>query len=258
MVTLSNSTNLQDPVMIGIQGPPASGKTWAAATFPNPVFVNIDRGLTCKQTTTFQNFPFYDNDFCKTKMKFAVNRNGSINKRDGIKNWLLTEAQKLDADQTLVIDSWTSLQNAFDLQTDLEPVYTKSGQIDDFAFWRTKIDYSREIMTHLQSLRCKVVVLFHERPVRDEKSGQLTDKIEPLMQGQFVNQLKMYFSDFFRQRVFSKVGRDGKPTMINGKELTTDLTYMWQVKSDSTFDAKTRMTDIDVMFIPANFTSLKY
>lgn len=258
MTKLEGSVNdIQDPLMIGIQGPPGTGKTWSALTFPNPVVVNLDRGLTCKHGTNVQQFPFYDSSYCVQTHKMSVNSDKSVNKRDGVKKWLKENAPKLDKDQTLILDSWTTLQNYFDIQTKLEPVYTRQGNIDDFAPWKFKIEYSSDILTTLQSLKCMVVVIFHEKPVRDEKTGLLTDKIEPLMSGQFVNQLKIPFSDFFRQRAIPKIGRDNKPILIDGKELPEEMNYLWQIKSDVNFDAKTRMT-LKETYIKATYQSLKY
>jgi hypothetical protein len=116
---------------------------------------------------------------------------------------------------------------------------------------------------HLTSARANIVVNFHETQQRDPKTGQLIDKILPLMQGKFVASLKKYFSDFYRCIVFDVLDSTGKPTLKKdpntGKETREKLVeYYWQVKSDGTFDAKTRMTGEVPMYIPQGYKNIKY
>jgi hypothetical protein len=252
-----NMTNAELPqIRLGLQGPAASGKTWAATTFPNPVFMDIDNGLTAHRGRDILRVPFYDPTFIR-----QLCPNSKVtdppNRRDAVRFWLRDEGNKLEPDQTLVVDSWTTLQNAFDQQTELEPVRTRQGLVDEFAFWAKKIDYSRDIMELLMGLRCHVVVCFHEISQRDPKTGLLLEKLQPLMQGKFVAQLKVYFTDFFRQHAIGKLDEQKQVREINGKKLTEDTTYMWQIKSDAIFDAKTRMNRPEIV-IPASFSSFTY
>jgi hypothetical protein len=86
-------------------------------------------------------------------------------------------------------------------------------------------------MDYICSVKCHVVVCFHEMKERDKTTGQLMGKAKPLMQGNYVGKIKMFFSDFFRMY--------DKPIMKNNQEVGTE--YFWQVKSSSNFDAKTRL-----------------
>ena len=65
----SGSINLSESqtkpqIRLGIQGPPGSGKTWAALTFPNPVIINLDRGLGAHAgRSDVIDVPFYSGSF---------------------------------------------------------------------------------------------------------------------------------------------------------------------------------------------------
>jgi len=234
------STNLKTTAFpqlrIALQGASNTGKTWAALTFPSPVVANFDNGLTAFAGQDIIELPFYNPVWLKEK--FPTTPNG----KDAFLVWMTKEAWKITPEQTLVIDSWTTLQNAFDVNT--PEVYSSKGVLDPYAFWAMKIEYAREICELFKGLTCHVVVTFHEQATRDPKTGALLEKIRPLMQGQFVNQLGIYFTDFFRQGV--RVSADGKRE------------WLWQVKSDDLVNCKTRMKLADnVMVVPAHFNSFK-
>ena len=221
-------------IRLGLQGEPASGKTTSALTFPNPIVLDCDNGLTKFSGKDILHIPIYDPEWCKEYgCKVADRGAQQPNRRDAITKFLKEDGLKLTAEQTLIIDSWTSLQTFFDQQQETEPKITKTGMIDDFDFWAKKLEYSEKIMVYLCSLKCHVVVCFHELKVRDPKTGQLLDKAAPLMQGKFVAQIKKWFTDFFRCLVEEKKDKEGK---------VIGATYWWQVSSDNTFDAKTRLT----------------
>lgn len=250
----ADSQNLENKkfaqIVLGIQGPPGTFKTGAALTFPNPVICDFDNGLTAYAGQSKVVMPFHDNAWIcayaggKFKNKKPEHQ---PNRRDAFLEFLRTDGFKLAPEQTLVVDSWTTLQDAFDAQQKLEPRYTDKGKEDDFWPWECKIKYSKEVITLLRSIRCNVVVNFHETQVRDIASGQLLDKVAPLMQGKFVAQLKLYFTDFFRATTEDEKNAAGKVVKTR---------FLWQVRSDNKFDAKTRLTLPDGTYqIPASYNS---
>ena len=216
---------------MGISG---SGKTTAALTFPNPIKAEFDNIIVPSQLLTTPIIPFYSKEFCETL--------GSKNTRDAFTKWLKLDAPKLESDQTLIIDSWTRLQDYFDQQTELEPVYSSTGKEDEFAFWGRKLDWSRDIMINLQSLKCHIVVTFHEQVERDPKTGALLSKIMPLMQGKFVNKIGSYFTEFYRS-----------VTVKNDKG---NMQHMWQVRKDNDVNVKSRYPFIKEI-VPAHYDSIK-
>lgn len=216
-----------------LMGYPGTGKTWSALTFPNPVVLNLDRGLSAHIGKKIIEIPLYDIALIDALAKRSF-QTAPPNARDAVKHWLVNEAQKLEADQTLIVDSWTTLQNAFDLQTKLEPVYsTKTGKEDTYAFWARKVEYALEVCSLLKNIRCHVVVTVHETVERND-DGNLTGKIKPLMQGQFADQLGGHFTDVFRQLA---VTRYKEPSNTKSEVIGTD--YLWQTQSDNVVNCKT-------------------
>lgn len=244
---VKSKTNAQR--RIGIQGPASGGKTYSALTFPNPLVLDFDNGLTAHPDV--DHVPFYDPEFIgKYNPNFKPKIKGTFpNRRDALLKWLEEDALKLHPEQTLIIDSWTTVQSAFDQQQELEPKATKSGGIDEYDFWAKKIDFSRKVSQYLCSVKCNVVVTLHETAVRDIKTGQLLEKISPLMQGKFLAELKIYYTDFFRM-VNEEEKKEGK---------VVGCKYFWQVRSDSNFDAKCRLPKLPLgmVRIPATYESIQ-
>lgn len=272
-LTLTNTLiSLKDlptqPIRLGLQGPPGSGKTWAALTFPNPIIWNLDNKLVGYKNK----YPDSNIQVVNPTKKLIVdqlkvsnmgfnkpnNPNAEINIRDGFKKWIDLFGPQLTNNMTLVIDSWTSLQNWFGIQTQKphEKSITKQGEEDRFYFWKFKLNYSVEITEQLKTLQCNVVVICHETIERDEE-GRATGKLRPLMSGQFADQLAGQMTDFYRQIPMPKLDhRTGKPNLIeNGEPIKEDIEYVWQTQSDNMFIA-CRSIDNLPKFIRANYSSL--
>jgi len=235
--------NMQDKkigqIRLGIQGESGSFKTGAALTFPNPTVYDYDNGLRAYAGQDITVIPFHDYDFmcALNNGKYKPRRpKTQPNRRDALLWVLETEGYKMTEDQTLILDSWTTIQDAFGAEEDVEPATTKKGEIDEFAYWQHKIEYSEKIMSWLAALKCHVVVSFHEIKLRSPITGQLMDKIGPLMQGKFVAKLQLYFTDFFRAIAVGKTRKRADGTME-----TIGTEFFWQVRSDDTFTAKTRL-----------------
>jgi hypothetical protein len=221
-----------DAIRVGIQGYPGTGKTHSGLTFPNPIVADFDNNLTPEQKKLFPSIPFWDDEYVTNTLKSpAKSAKHFANKRDALKTFLRTEATGLSSEQTLILDSWTAIQEAIDNQNDAEPEYTKEGKLDEYAFWRKKLEESKDIMNLLRALKCNVVVTFHEMSERDPKSGQLLDKIRPLQQGKFLSEIGKNFTFFFRAITDEEKDKEGK---------VVKTTWWWQVSSDSKFDAIAR------------------
>lgn len=241
LVLSENKTRPQ--IRLGIQSPPKSGKTWSALTFPNPVVLNLDRGLGAHgHRTDVIEIPMWDGTFVQTIIP-KVGVNAPVNRKDAVLKWLHNEGTKLTSAQTLVVDGLTGLQNAFSIQYAFAPVYTKLLKLDDFAEWRLKVEYFGELCEFLKGLKCDVVFLCHETPDRN-KDGELNGMVRPLLTGQFSDQLASHFTDFFRALTVAKPSADrvdmflkkyniDKPTLDKWvKSNDTDTIYLWQTQSD--------------------------
>src|SRR5947207_118056 len=111
------SINLKDvqfpQLRVGLMGDPGTGKTYSALTFPNPILAEFDHGLTAFCGKDITVIPFYDSSWV-TEYGFPRKDNTKQpNRRNAFIKWLNTEAIKLEEGQTLIIDSWTSVINAF-------------------------------------------------------------------------------------------------------------------------------------------------
>lgn len=250
---------------IGIQGPGGSGKTASSLTFPNPLVLNLDntdiRGLIKSVSALSELFkvelprqlPFYDKNFVVDKLGVKIQKCGVLETHTAVRKWLREEGPKLTANQTAIVDSWTALQDSFDafIFHPENACYTSDGKVDFYAPWDAKIDFSMEVLTLLQNLKCNVVVLFHENKERDKVTGKLLDKNQPLMQGKFVAKLKNYFPYFVRQMVTHKVDAKLQPINADGP-----VEYLWQVKAGPEFDAKFIGKPDRPMLVDATYSSL--
>lgn len=263
--TLDKATAKQQ-TRLGIQGYGGTGKTWAALTFPNPIVLNLDKGLKAHQgRKDVVEIPFFDSKFCKYLHDM----------KDKLAEWLETEAQKIEAEQTLIVDGCTTLQNAYHAWFEINKTsfLTKAGKIDDFAEWQVKKKYFGQIMEGLKSLKCDVILLAHEseradKPTTVGQPGLYTGKIRPLLTGAFGDEILGYFTDWFRQKACEKpdVSQITEATLSNWKMTKLEFQamlntfsghtlYYWTTESDDVFDAKASSLVDFPKFMPANFSS---
>jgi len=246
----TSARNLKDrtypQICLGLQGAPGTGKTYSALTFPNPIVLDIDNGLTKFGGSDLNSIPIHSFEWCCDYCdgKFKPRKDGQTPDRMSIiEHFLMQDALRMTGEQTIIIDSWSSLQDAFD-QEQLLPHrratrMSRAGEEDKFKFWDEKIKYSKRILSILRSLNCHSIVAFHELQVRHPDTGVLLDKVAPLMQGKFVAELKRFFTDWFRNVAVEK--RDQHKNVVSTE-------YFWQVRPDNQCDTKTRLTIPDGVY----------
>lgn len=252
---------------VGIAGASGSGKTYAALTFPNPVVLDYDNGLSAHQGRDLISFPIWDDEWCKANGCQPMKGNvdglpiSCVNKRDIIVRLLdkLEKDSLLTEEHTLILDSWTKLQEAFDAATHCQPSFSKDGKIDSFSFWKRKIAFSEQIMSRLMGLKCSVVVLFHLFRERDDE-GKETGKWQPFMDGKFKDKVASYFDNFFGQVCLPSF--DPSNTRMREFEpikhmLTERENYLWQVKPTLKIDAKCALPGVTTPFVKAGYESIK-
>lgn len=224
-------------------GPPKWGKTWSALTFPNPIVLDFDRGLTSPPfPVTF--IPFWDKTFVKEKLKQPMG--DPIN---ALTSWLNTEGDKLSEDQTIIIDSLSTLSDSLtDVLDAKTPVSKSTGEKDGFWFWKEWSTWFRGLCARLQRLKCNVVVCCHEQEIRDSETGRVIG-YKWLLKGQdFSPRLSQYFTDVFRQ---TRVGKEE----VAGTEKILKYTYQWQVAANSLFPLCCTRIPTNKMFLPAHYDS---
>ena len=269
---LSDITSKQQ-IRLGIQGFGGTGKTWSALGtpdrktrgFPNPLVVNIDRGLGAHQgCADILELPFYKL-FHHAEMK------------DKLISWLNTHGPRLTENQTLIMDSLSSIEQIYHqwFENNKSLFVASNGKLNEFAEWNFKEKFFNELHLLLHTLKCDIIILAHEseRPDKSTVSGQpgqYTGKIRPLMTGKVGDTIIKEYTDWFRQRSFAKTNDPKESTLesfrmskIDFLEMQNafvgDTIYVWQTKGDDYFDAKASSLINPPTFIPATYESfLKY
>jgi hypothetical protein len=259
-----------------LQGYPGSGKTTAALTFPNPVVVNLDRGLGAHiGRKDVIEVPLYDVQFVRQWSKRLSYT--PVDLKDIIVEWMDKEAVQLTRDQTLVFDACTGMQNAYHIwyNVNKSAFITKNGEYDGFAEWKVKRQFFGEVMEKFKSLKCDIVFIVHESDQKDKSSvtgPTYSGKIRPLLSGSFGDELGSHFTDVFRCQT-TEVPNDFGPlkeadlvknwgmTKQQFKEYCDSSTngslYYFQTVSDSVFDAKSSSVMNIPRFVPASYKSFE-
>jgi len=254
-----NTITVKPQIRLGIQGYSKTGKTWAALTFPNPIVLNLDRGLGAHTgRSDVYEIPFYKPEFCKSFVEL----------KDKLVSWLDTEGKKITSSQTLVFDGCTSLQNAYHAwyKANQFQFLTKAGKVDDFAEWAQKKNYYAEVMELFKSLSCDIVFISHESAQKDKGTQEYTGKIRPLLTGQFNDELMNHFTDWFRQHSAAKVDEPKETTLkafgMTASEfrnwqntLPRNTIYYWQTDSDDVFDGGCSSLVNFPKYLPATFAA---
>ena len=264
-ITLDKVT--QQQIRLGIQGYPGTGKTWSALTLPNPLVIDIDRGLGAHVgRTDVAVLPFYDTEFVKS---FYQGEPDNI--KEALMLWLNREGKNLEPDQTLILDGITGLESAYHTNWRKHPqIAVRSGKVDDYAEWGLKIQYFGELTDILITLRCNVVVIAHEQDAKDKK-GDYNGKLRPMLTGQSGDKIAGKFTDWVRQHAANKP--TDYNTLDDAKLKLWDMDkvafkkmcdsfprntiYYWQLESDDVFDGKVSSLVNFPRYIPANYESFK-
>lgn len=226
-------------IMLLLVGKPFTGKTWAAATFPNPIFLDFDHKAKSGTLT----FPFWQGEFCD-KYARRTNPNYPPNGRDALLYFLQTALHKIiPPNATIIIDSGTALEAAFHTQTEKveTPPLGKGGKPDGFYVWNQKMRYFPAVFSLLKLHAGHVVYIMHEQDERDTE-GALTGRIKPLMSGSFVDQIASHFTAMFRQRVEITPGQPAK--------------YVWDVRPTRAFECNNTF-QCDHPTVLATYESIK-
>jgi hypothetical protein len=265
--TLDKSTTKQQ-IRLGVQGFPGTGKTWAALTFPNPIVLNLDRGLGAHQgRSDVIEIPFYDSKFSGGK--------GQL--KDKLITWLESEGMKLSSEQTLVFDGCSSLEVSYHQWFALNQhnFLTKQGKVDDFAEFQVKKKYFGELHELFKSLKCDLIFISHEseradKPTTVGQPGTYSGKIRPLVTGAYGDIIVRDYTDWFRQHASDKpkdyasitpesLSNWGMKSVAEFKSMCEDYPrntiYFWQTEGDNIFDGKCSSLINFPRFIPATYKS---
>lgn len=205
-----------------------TGKSRAAASFPNPLFLNFDD----KAPVGVPIIPFHSAAFCDTLVRRA-NVANPPNKKDALVKWLEQNANKLPPDTTLVLDSMSSLDTWFHIQAeDVDKLKTAEGS--GGRLYGTKLKYFSDLFEVLKVYGCRVIINAHTVPVFN-KDNQATGKLRALMGGTFAEKIPTYCTSVVRAYV-----------KVEGNKAL----YYWRIKPDNLMNTNvpfnTNVADVNI------------
>jgi len=194
----------KEPTTLLLKGGPGTGKTWKAAHFPKPCFINFDKNLS-----GLKKLPKSVRDGIK-----VVNPWVKIHPTDPKKNVKLKSQQVWDnfmkqlavilADpdiETVVIDSMTTMQEVVKDKILNSDQPTVQMQLQN---WGTLERYWKALaaMTLTATdLDKTLVFIFHEKPYEDSSSGVKMIMHGLNLGGSMKDNFDLYFSDVWRTSV---------------------------------------------------------
>lgn len=227
-------------MIVGVSG---SGKTYAAATAPNPIYFDYDNQLNdpVVRNRLSAVFPMWNT----AHIKDMYNVTGSPEERLKllIKKYV---AQTLTCDHTIIIDSASQFGDG--VKDVLKEKFPDKGGDSSYRLWETWAAIWRSLCGTLRDLPCNVIVTFHENEIRDETTNSL-EKYGWMMQGkEFTPRIPQFFTDVVRQVHVVKENKTSG-TLENEE-------WLWQIKPTEKFpNGKSRCTT-KAITIPANWQSI--
>lgn len=207
------STMHNKPKRVLLYGASGSGKTYLAGTFPSPVFIDLDDGMT---TLMASDIEYYTVDTKPTLDKDAITILGakSAAKDNGyLKTIALLEhfLNTLDSSSTLVLDS-LSIFTDYALEHTLSLANQKTPRIQDWGAAQKLIEST---ISAFRDAKCHIVVIAHEEFTKDEESGVISWL--PMTIGKLRSKLPLYFDEVYHNYAERGKGTN-KGEMIYGIE----------------------------------------
>ena len=233
------TTTVTRKSMALIYGPPITGKTTGARTFPNPYIVDFDNNLP---PGTPNVIPMWDETFVdKVKPRIAKE---VPNRRDVLLIILADIASRLPKDSTIIVDSLTRVETTYNMQEKYEPQprSPKTGELDGHAQFRTRLNYFDTLFTMLVSCPANVVFIVHQQQERSS-TGDIIGQIKPSLMGQIGEKLPGYFPIVMQA--------------CRNKDKTTPdkLNYEWRVRPGPCEPARVPKP-VTMDFIPQSYAKL--
>ncbi len=221
-----------------LMGPPKWGKTWSALTAPNPIVADFDRGLAGYPNEVYT-IPFYDTKWVMNTFKIKWSAESFL-------KWLQTDALQLDKDQTVIVDSLSTLSDALTVELDAKTPLTRQGEKDSFWFWRAWSQWLCDMCNAFTRLQANVILITHEQEIRDSETGKVLG-YKWLLKGQdFPPRMSQFFTDVIRQTK--------RTEELKGK---VKETFLWQIKPDSLFPLLCTRYVTEDKFVPANWSAIE-
>ena len=221
-----------------IYGPSGSGKTYSLRTAKTPLWIDsFDPGGSTALNDMVQDgravvISEYENEDAKHPTAFAL-WDSNFDK--------LEKAKVFDNVGTYVLDSATTWAQAA-----LNEVMRKSaraGGVPQQNDWYPQMVLMEAAIKRIMSLPCDVVFICHDDVMKDEITGKVMRS--PLLTGKARKRIPLLFSEIY----YADVKRTPK-----------GASYVWQMRKDSTNDARSRMSGLPGVniedFEPQDFQAL--
>jgi DNA polymerase III delta prime subunit len=216
MTPISQYSTKADYERLLLQGPPGSGKTTLACSFPAPYFIDIDVNLagplryrTKRQLSLPVGYDRLDVDDDGKPIKGVIQKFNRLDK-------LLLAAQANTEIQTIVLDSATGLSSLMLDKTALENPTVKDGR-QLFGFF---LKAGLNLIGTLTAMQKNMVLTAHEVVDVDAMTGAKQYRV------MWPGQLHTYMSSFFTNAWRTEVVSDGYPPKFTYKVRTMqDASY---------------------------------
>jgi hypothetical protein len=194
MQDINTYTTTTDYIRLILQGEPKSGKSTLACQFPGAYIIDSDVNLGGPiRYLKEHNLPLpvgYD----------VLDKNGvadiDLSARYVRFQLLMSEAQKNDKIQTIVIDSATSFTDILLAETSrLQPSVKDGRQLWGFFF-----TYGKELMARLRLFRKHIILIVHEK-LDKLPDGSLAYPVRIAWPGQLGGIMASFFTDVWRTEV---------------------------------------------------------
>jgi hypothetical protein len=210
----------RSPITLLLKGDSGAGKTWKAAHFPKPCFINFDGNLVgLKQLP-----PEMRADI--KVVNPMVDANGKLIPVTMFWKNFLTKLQLVLADpsiQTVVLDSLSTMADALQWQLlgSRDPMQKPKGY-DFWAFFKNHILAFCDEVIHHPKLDKHIIVIAHDKVDKDELTGTVSRELS--LDGSMKDRLSLHFSDVWE--CYSK-------KLLNG-----DVEYCVRTVPGANFTAK--------------------
>jgi hypothetical protein len=178
-------------------GFPGTGKTVTAASFPKPVFINLDDKLP----KGVASLPFCNPAWVKKTFP-NCNHSLQVNVRDALVQLVRFGLGSLATQgfQTIVLDSLQLAYAYFDMRIpiDYQQYISKAGNVDGRSIFQHKLNFAIEIVAGLKTFPGNFICTSHEMLERSEE-GKLTGRIKAAVEGQFPERIGGFFNLQLRQ-----------------------------------------------------------
>ena len=165
-----------------VYGVPGIGKTVFAATFPKPLFVDIDQGL---MSVRYKRVAYIrPTTYVELKMSMTV--------------------EMLASYETVVVDSLTELHTFF-LAEIMRNNNHDQAQLQDWGMASERIV---QLIKQLRALPQHIVFICEERADKDEETGRIS--VGPALPGQLFGNVGRYVDLFFNMKMGVKDGKKGR------------------------------------------------